>query len=36
VLVLLGSTVYQVDQRHQALVVRFGDPVRWCARRACT
>jgi len=27
-LVLLGSTVYQVDQRHQALVIRFGDPVR--------
>jgi membrane protease subunit HflC len=28
VLVLLGSTVYQVDQRHQALVIRFGDPIR--------
>jgi len=27
-LVLLGSTVYQVDQRHQALVIRFGDPIR--------
>ncbi|HQR90325.1 MAG: protease modulator HflC [Caulobacter sp. 12-67-6] len=27
-LVLLGSTVYQVDQRQQALVVRFGDPIR--------
>lgn len=25
---LLGSTVYQVDQRHQALVIRFGDPIR--------
>lgn len=28
VLILLGSTVYQVDQREQALVVRFGDPIR--------
>lgn len=28
VLVLLGMTVYQVDQRQQALVVRFGDPIR--------
>ncbi len=27
-LVLLGSTIYQVDQRQQALVVRFGDPIR--------
>ncbi len=27
-LVLLGSTIYQVDQRHQALVIRFGDPIR--------
>lgn len=27
-LLLLGSTVYQVDQRHQALVIRFGDPIR--------
>jgi membrane protease subunit HflC len=28
VLVLLGMTVYQVGQREQALVVRFGDPIR--------
>ena len=28
VLVLLGMTVYQVEQRQQALVVRFGDPIR--------
>jgi len=28
VLVLLGSTVFKVDQRQQALVVRFGDPIR--------
>lgn len=27
-LVLLGSTIYQVDQRQQALIVRFGDPIR--------
>ncbi|PXA82370.1 protease modulator HflC [Caulobacter sp. D4A] len=27
-LILLSTTVYQVDQRQQALVVRFGDPVR--------
>lgn len=27
-LVLLGSTIYQVDQLQQALVVRFGDPIR--------
>lgn len=27
-LVLLDSTIYQVDQRQQALVVRFGDPIR--------
>lgn len=28
VLILLTNTVYQIDQREQALIVRFGDPVR--------
>jgi membrane protease subunit HflC len=28
VLFVLGNTVYQIDQREQALIVRFGDPVR--------
>ncbi len=27
-LILLSQTVYQIDQRQQALIVRFGDPVR--------
>lgn len=26
-LILIGTTVYKVDQRQQALVIRFGDPV---------
>jgi membrane protease subunit HflC len=28
VLIVLGQTLYMVDQRQQAIVVRFGDPVR--------
>jgi len=28
VLFVLSNTVYQIDQREQALIVRFGDPVR--------
>jgi membrane protease subunit HflC len=28
VLIVLTNTVYQIDQREQALIVRFGDPVR--------
>ncbi|GGL38877.1 MULTISPECIES: protease modulator HflC [Caulobacter] len=27
-LILLSQTVYQLDQRQQALIVRFGDPIR--------
>ena len=28
VLIVLANTVYQIDQREQALIIRFGDPVR--------